>query len=129
MTIFCFFDITGFAILVGGFGIANIMFVSVKERTSQIGIQKALGAKRYFILIQFLYESVLLAVLGGAIGLLLIFVGTVLINNFTDFSIYLTLSNIVRGILISAVIGIASGFVPAWIASRLSPVEAINTKA
>lgn len=118
-----------FSIIVGGFGIANIMFVSVKERTSQIGIQKALGAKRYFILIQFLYESVLLAVLGGAIGLLLIFVGTILINNFTDFSIYLTLSNIVRGILISAVIGIASGFVPAWIASRLSPVEAINTKA
>ncbi|HSA04855.1 MAG TPA: ABC transporter permease, partial [Tenuifilaceae bacterium] len=118
-----------FSIIVGGFGIANIMFVSVKERTSQIGIQKALGAKRYFILIQFLYESVLLATLGGAIGLLLIFVGTILINNFTDFSIYLTLSNIVRGILISAVIGIASGFVPAWIASRLSPVEAINTKA
>lgn len=118
-----------FSIIVGGFGIANIMFVSVKERTSQIGIQKALGAKRYFILIQFLYESVLLAVLGGAIGLLLIFVGTILINNFTEFSIYLTIPNIIRGIIISAVIGIASGFVPAWIASRLSPVEAINTKA
>lgn len=118
-----------FSIIVGGFGIANIMFVSVKERTSQIGIQKALGAKRYFILIQFLYESVLLAVLGGAIGLLLIFVGTMLINNFTDFSIYLTIPNIIRGILISAIIGIASGFVPAWIASRLSPVEAINTKS
>jgi len=118
-----------FAIIVGGFGIANIMFVSVKERTSQIGIQKALGAKRYFILIQFLYEAVLLAVLGGVIGLLLIFIGTVVINNTTDFSIYLTLPNIIRGLLISAVIGIVSGFVPAWIASRLSPVEAINTKA
>lgn len=118
-----------FSIIVGGFGIANIMFVSVKERTSQIGIQKALGAKRYFILIQFLYESVLLAILGGAIGLILIFIGTVLISNTTDFTITLTLSNIIRGLLISAIIGIASGFVPAWIASRLSPVEAINTKA
>ncbi|MCB8964381.1 MAG: ABC transporter permease [Bacteroidales bacterium] len=118
-----------FAIIVGGFGIANIMFVSVKERTSQIGIQKALGAKRYFILIQFLYEAVLLAVLGGAIGLLLIFLGTVLVSSTTDFSISLTLPNIARGLCISAIIGIASGFVPAWIASRLSPVEAINTKA
>ncbi|MGE0078626.1 MAG: ABC transporter permease [Bacteroidales bacterium] len=118
-----------FSIIVGGFGIANIMFVSVKERTSQIGIQKALGAKRYFILIQFLYESVILAVLGGFIGLLLIFLGTILINNTTDFSISLTIPNIIRGLLISAVIGVASGFVPAWIASRLSPVEAINTKA
>ncbi|RPH32356.1 MAG: FtsX-like permease family protein [Bacteroidales bacterium] len=117
-----------FSIVVGGFGIANIMFVSVKERTSIIGVQKALGAKRYFILIQFLYESVLLAVAGGIIGLLLIFIGTVLINATTDFSIVLTIPNIIRGLLISAVIGIASGFVPAWVASRLSPVEAINSK-
>jgi putative ABC transport system permease protein len=117
-----------FSILVGGFGIANIMFVSVKERTSIIGIQKALGAKRYFILIQFLYESVLLAVAGGIVGLLLIFIGTVIINALTDFTISLTAANIIRGILISAVIGIISGFVPAWVASRLSPVEAINSK-
>lgn len=118
-----------FSIIVGGFGIANIMFVSVKERTSQIGIQKALGAKRYFILIQFLYEAVLLAVTGGAIGLILIFAGTLAVSYGLDFKISLTLANIVRGLLISAVIGIASGFFPAWIASRLSPVEAINTKA
>lgn len=117
-----------FSILVGGFGIANIMFVSVKERTSIIGVQKALGAKRYFILIQFLYESVLLAVAGGIIGLLLIFLGTVLVNATSDFSIVLTIPNIIRGLLISAVIGIVSGFVPAWVASRLSPVEAINSK-
>lgn len=117
-----------FSIIVGGFGIANIMFVSVKERTSQIGIQKALGAKRYFILIQFLYESVLLAVAGGIIGLLLIFIGTIAISSTSDFSISLTVANIIRGVLISAVIGIASGFIPAWKASRLSPVEAINTK-
>ncbi|HDP75126.1 MAG TPA: FtsX-like permease family protein [Bacteroidales bacterium] len=118
-----------FSIIVGGFGIANIMFVSVKERTSQIGIQKALGAKRYFILIQFLYEAVLLAIAGGVIGLLLIFIGTLAVTHGLDFNVSLTLPNIIRGLLISAVIGIVSGFVPAWVASRLSPVEAINTKA
>jgi len=121
--------IGGFSILVGGFGIANIMFVSVKERTSIIGIQKALGAKNYFILLQFLYESVLLSVLGGTIGLLLIFLMTVLVSNFTEFSISLSGGNIVLGLTISAIIGIISGFAPAWSASKLSPVEAINTKA
>ncbi len=121
--------IGGFSIIVGGFGIANIMFVSVKERTSMIGIQKALGAKNYFILFQFLYESVLLSILGGVIGLLLVFGITTLISNTSDFSIVLTAANIVRGLAISAVIGIVSGFAPAWTASRLSPVEAINTKA
>lgn len=118
-----------FSIIVGGFGIANIMFVSVKERTSQIGIQKALGAKRYFILIQFLYEAVLLAIAGGVIGLLFIFIGTLAVTYGLDFKVVLTLPNIIRGLLISAVIGIISGFLPAWVASRLSPVEAINTKA
>lgn len=121
--------IGGFSILVGGFGIANIMFVSVKERTSIIGIQKALGAKNIFILMQFLYESVLLSILGGVIGLLLIFAGTTLISQTTEFSITLTGDNIVLGLLVSAIIGIVSGFAPAWQASRLSPVEAINTKS
>ncbi|HNT40659.1 MAG TPA: ABC transporter permease [Tenuifilaceae bacterium] len=118
-----------FSIIVGGFGIANIMFVSVKERTSQIGIQKALGAKRYFILIQFLYEAMLLAILGGIIGLILIFAGTLIVTYGLDFTISLTLENIIWGLAISAIIGIASGFIPAWMASRLSPVEAINTKS
>ena len=117
-----------FSIIVGGFGIANIMFVSVRERTSIIGVQKALGAKRYFILTQFLYESVLLAVAGGIIGLLLIFAGTIIISLTSDFTVSLTFGNIIRGLLISATIGIVSGFVPAWMASRLNPVEAINTK-
>ncbi|MDX9846280.1 MAG: ABC transporter permease [Tenuifilaceae bacterium] len=121
--------IGGFAILVGGFGIANIMFVSVKERTNIIGIQKALGAKNSFILVQFLYESVLLSVLGGAIGLLLIFIGTTLVTSFTEFTISLTGNNIVLGLMVSAIIGIVSGYAPAWKASRLSPVEAINTKS
>jgi len=123
------FIIGGFSIIVGGFGIANIMFVSVKERTSIIGIQKALGAKRYFILLQFLYEAVLLSILGGIIGLLLILAGTILISHTTDFTIHLTIGNTIMGLVISSIIGIISGFAPAWTASRLNPVEAINTKA
>jgi putative ABC transport system permease protein len=118
--------IGGFSILVGGFGIANIMFVSVKERTNIIGIQKSLGAKNYFILLQFLYESVLLAVAGGALGLVLIFTGTVLVSTFTEFAITLTLKNIVLGLFVSAVIGVIAGYAPAYSASRLNPVEAIN---
>lgn len=121
--------IGGFSILVGGFGIANIMFVSVRERTNIIGIQKALGAKKSFILLQFLYESVLLSVLGGAMGLLLVFIGTLILTHLADVSIGLTLHNILLGILVSAVIGIIAGFVPAWQASRLNPVQAINTTA
>jgi putative ABC transport system permease protein len=72
--------IGAFAILVGGFGIANIMFVSVRERTNIIGIQKALGAKKGFILQQFLTESVVLSLAGGILGLLMIFVGSLVIN-------------------------------------------------
>jgi len=119
--------IGGFSILVGGFGIANIMFVSVKERTKIIGIQKSLGAKNYFILFQFLFEAVLLAVAGGTIGLLLIFILTLIASNFIDFKIVLSFGNIIMGILISAVIGIISGFAPAYSAARLNPVEAINS--
>ena len=119
-----------FSILVGGFGIANIMFVSVKERTNQIGIQKALGAKRYFILFQFLFEAILLALSGGIIGLLIVFSGTALVTSLDllgGFKIMLTAGNIVLGLTISAIIGIISGFAPAWSAARMDPVEAINT--
>ncbi len=116
-----------FSLLVGGFGIANIMFVSVKERTNIIGIQKALGAKFYFIMTQFIFESILLAIAGGIIGLLLVFTGTVIINNISDFNISLTLGNIIMGLTISSVIGLISGIAPAYTAARLNPVEAINT--
>lgn len=119
--------IGGFSILVGGFGIANIMFVSVKERTNLIGIQKSLGAKRKFILWQFLFESVMLSLIGGIIGLLLIFIGSIIASNKIELEITLTLGNIILGLLISAGIGIISGIFPSYKAAKLNPVEAINT--
>ncbi len=119
--------IGGFSILVGGFGIANIMFVSVRERISIIGIQKALGAKNYFILLQFLFEAILLSLAGGLVGLLLVFAGTQLVDSLLDINFGLTLGNILLGINVSAIIGLVSGFLPAWTASRLDPVEAIRS--
>jgi putative ABC transport system permease protein len=118
--------ISGLAIIVGGFGIANIMFVSVRERTNQIGIQKALGAKRSFILMQFLTESVLLSIIGGVVGLILVFIGTLFINYLYDLNMYLTTGNIIMAIVISGVIGIIAGYAPAWSAAKMDPVEAIG---
>ncbi len=118
--------IGGFSILVGGFGIANIMFVSVRERTSIIGIQMALGAKRRWILQQFLTESVLLSVTGGILGLMIVFIGTLFVNYFFTLGMYLTAGNIILAVVISATIGIIAGFAPASAASRMNPVEAIG---
>lgn len=118
--------IGGFSILVGGFGIANIMFVSVKERTNIIGIQKSLGAKNYFILLQFLFEAVALCLLGGGFGLLLVYLGT-LVSGAMGFEMILYLKNIALGIGVSVIIGVISGFWPAYSASRLDPVEAIRS--
>lgn len=119
--------IGGFAILVGGFGIANIMFVSVRERTRIIGIQKAIGARNVFILFEFLFEAVSLSLMGGIVGLLLIFIGSLVANSMMEFKIVLGLNNIALGLSISAAIGIIAGFAPAWRASRLNPVVAIAT--
>ncbi|WP_439152943.1 ABC transporter permease [Winogradskyella sp.] len=120
--------ISGFSLLVGGFGIANIMFVSVKERTNLIGIQKSLGAKNKFILFQFLFEAVILAVVGGIIGLLLVWLGTLVASGLTeDFEFVLSIPNMLIGFSISSFIGLISGVIPALSASRLDPVEAIRT--
>ena len=118
--------IGGFSILVGGFGIANIMFVSVKERTTIIGIQKSLGAKQYFILFQFLFEAVILCLIGGLVGLLLVYTGTQIVGAWFDLKFTLGINNIITGIVTSCIIGLISGFIPAYTAARLDPVEAIR---
>lgn len=119
--------IGGFSILVGGFGIANIMFVSVKERTKIIGIQKALGAKKFFILLQFIFEAVVLSMVGGIIGLFLIFIVTTIFSYVSGMTIAMNLGNIILGLTISGVIGVLAGFIPALSASRLDPVDAMNS--
>ena len=120
--------------LVGCFGVANIMFVSVKERTQEIGIQKALGAHSYFILIQFLIESVVLCLIGGIIGLILVWFTLAAMNygleHYLESAIrlYLANSDISIGIIVSVIVGIIAGFIPALGASRLNPVDAIRSK-
>jgi len=121
------FFIGVFSIIVGGFGIANIMFVSVKERTHIIGVQKALGAKKYFILLQFLFESIMLSVVGGVVGLLIVFILATVITVSSDFAVSLTMENIILGIGLASLIGLISGIFPAWQGARMDPVVAINT--
>ena len=119
--------ISGFSLLVGGFGIANIMFVSVKERTNLIGIQKSLGAKNRFILFQFLFEAIILSVIGGIIGLLLVWIISLILTKALDFEFVLSAGNIILGTSLAAMIGLISGILPAISASKLDPVEAIRT--
>lgn len=119
--------IAGFSLLVGGFGIANIMFVSVKERTNLIGIQKSLGAKNKFILLQFLFESIILSVIGGTVGLIMVWIISIVLTNVLDFEFVLGFWNILIGTSLSAFIGLISGILPAISAARLNPVDAIRS--
>jgi putative ABC transport system permease protein len=131
-SIFQIVNLAGFCIgllslLVGAFGIANIMFVIVKERTSQIGLKKAVGAKRNSILIEFLIEAILLCIAGGLIGIGLVMLLALLANSFSDFPISLSINNFLLGVGISVLVGIISGLVPAQQASKLNPVVAIRS--
>lgn len=119
--------IGGFSLLAGGFGIANIMFVSVSERMGQIGIQKALGARANFIMYQFLSEATILSVVGGIIGLFFSWLVILIVDAaFEDFNLILSTQNIIIGILVSAFIGAVFGLIPAINASKKDPVEAIR---
>lgn len=115
-----------FAILVGGFSVANIMFVSVKERTNLIGIKKALGAKKYIILMEFLIESIILCIIGGLVGLALIFGILQILTSAIDFELFLSINNIITGLTWSIVIGMLAGFIPAFQAASMDPVEAMR---
>lgn len=118
--------IGGFSILVGMFSVANIMFVSVKERTSIIGIKKALGARKSIILLEFLIESVVLCLIGAFIGLLIVFGLLKLATVAFHYDIYLTSGNIIIAMMLALIIGVLSGLIPAWQAARLDPVEAMR---
>lgn len=119
--------ISMFSLLVGGFGIANIMFVSVKERTHLIGIQKAIGAKRRMILLQFLFESIILALIGGLVGIIIVWLIAKGVSVVLDFEFVLSLFNIAIGLGLSIIIGLISGYLPARSAAKLDPVEAIRS--
>jgi putative ABC transport system permease protein len=118
--------IGGFAILVGAFSVANIMFVSVKERTKLIGIKKALGAKRWVILLEFLIEAIILCVIGGAVGLGFIMLALTILTQVIDFDLYLSATNMVQGLSLSVGIGVIAGMIPAIRASGMDPVNAMR---
>jgi putative ABC transport system permease protein len=131
-SVFMVIDLAGwligiFSILVGGFGIANIMFVSVKERTGMIGIKKSLGAKSYFIMFEFLSEAIFLCLIGGILGLLSVFLLSIVGNYYIEsFDLVLSQQNIIVGFALSFIIGIVAGFIPALNAAAMNPVEAIR---
>ena len=120
--------IAGLSLIVGMFGVANIMFVSVRERTSQIGLKKAIGAKSYVILAEFLLESAFLCIIGGLIGLTLVFLLTQILTSLLDFPVYVSANNMVLAIVVCIIVGIVAGFIPARQAARMDPVVAIRSK-
>lgn len=120
--------IAGLSLIVGGFGIANIMFVTVRERTSQIGLKKAIGAKKTTILTEFLLESAFLCVLGGFLGLLLVWILTQILSTMLPFPIFIAPYIIVLAFSICIFLGVLSGIIPARIAANMNAVEAIRSK-
>jgi putative ABC transport system permease protein len=114
--------------IVGIFGVANIMFVTVKERTSQIGLKKAIGAKKGVILMEFLLESAFLCIIGGLIGLMLVFFLTQIVTAAFDFPIYISPRILVTALLICVIAGVIAGIIPAFRAANMDPVEAIRSK-
>jgi putative ABC transport system permease protein len=120
--------IAALSLIVGMFGVANIMFVSVRERTSQIGLKKAVGAKSRVILTEFLLESAFLCILGGMIGLLLVYLLTLILSGALNFPVYISTNNMIMAIVICIIVGVIAGFIPASQAARMDPVAAIRSK-
>jgi len=109
-------------------GVANIMFVSVRERTGQIGLKKAVGAKSRVILAEFLLESSFLCIIGGLIGLTMVFLLSLLLNTVLDFPVFISTNNIILAIIVCIIVGVLAGFIPARQAARMDPVVAIRSK-
>jgi putative ABC transport system permease protein len=120
--------IAGLSLIVGAFGVANIMFVTVRERTSQIGLKKAIGAKSSTILTEFLLESAFLCIVGGMIGLLFVWLLTLVASAVLPFAITIAPGIIILAFSICIVLGVLAGIIPASIAARMNPVEAIRSK-
>ena len=118
--------ITGLSLFVGGIGIMNIMFVSVAERTKEIGVRKAIGAKRRAILIQFLLEAATICLMGGLLGLAIAAPATLLLRKVMPAT--LSLSIVGLALLVSLVTGVLAGFLPAWRAARMNPVDALRNE-
>lgn len=123
---FAGYVIGGFALIIGMISVANIMFVSVKERTGMIGIKKALGARRFFILLEFLIEAIFLCIVGGAMGLFFVFLILKIVSALIPFELIMSLSNVIIGVTVSIVVGVLAGMIPAAQASKLDPVEAMR---
>lgn len=120
--------IAGLSLIVGAFGVANIMFVTVKERTSQIGLKKAIGAKRGIILSEFLMESAFLCIIGGAIGLLLVWLLAAVLSTVMPFPIIIAGKIIIGAFVLCLILGVLAGIIPAYTAAKMNPVEAIRSK-
>ncbi|MGG9964499.1 ABC transporter permease [Ferruginibacter sp. SUN106] len=120
--------IGGISLIVGMFGIANIMFVTVKERTSLIGLKKAIGAKKGSILFEFLMEAALLCIIGGGIGLFFVYILTLILSGPLKFPVYISIPMLFGAIIICIVVGILAGIIPARRAAKMDPVVAIRSK-